>query len=626
MTARLPADVNDFLTRISIVDAVTPELCRALTQRADAAPLLSTLCNTTPIMIEAEDSEWMRIHRLARAYLRTRFDTLPAVEQSALYSRAAQWLADHQFWEEAARHARRAGLDSLAFDLAERSMYELIIRGRYAKVMGWVGHVPEEVMKRRPRMCLAAGWALAMSERHDEAAQMVQPVLEGPDMKLADRCEAAVVTAAAAYFSDRLDDSAAILAPWADRDVGAAPHVRSAMANHLGAFAVLAGDPERGRELLKQRTSSVELGVSGWFDFYMGVSYLWEGRVVHAEQCLREALQRAERAIGRRGSLSSMLAAALAAALWERDETEEAMLLLTHRLDILERSGGPDALILGYVTAARGAALHGDEGRALDLLEALCAIGKAQEIPRFKIAGLAEQTRLHALKGHAQTCAKLVQRLDSIVPASVREGIGLLAPVMQLQVALARVYAMQAQRDWEGSCVALQGAAQTAERLQRGRDEIQIMLLRALAMKRLGQDGTSLFNEASGLAATFGLNHILADTHRDLVEWARDVDGPGSAQAGAPTASALREPATLAVTTGLQRGKIVPSPLLSLKERNVLQLVERGLTNKEIALGLGVTNETVKWHLKNLYAKLSVGSRRHAVHRARVLGIIESPG
>jgi LuxR family maltose regulon positive regulatory protein len=78
--------------------------------------------------------------------------------------------------------------------------------------------------------------------------------------------------------------------------------------------------------------------------------------------------------------------------------------------------------------------------------------------------------------------------------------------------------------------------------------------------------------------------------------------------------------------TGLseaQRVRIVPSPLLTLKERHILQLLERGLTNKEIALGLGVTDETVKWHLKNLFAKLGVGTRKHAVHKARMLGMLE---
>jgi LuxR family maltose regulon positive regulatory protein len=45
------------------------------------------------------------------------------------------------------------------------------------------------------------------------------------------------------------------------------------------------------------------------------------------------------------------------------------------------------------------------------------------------------------------------------------------------------------------------------------------------------------------------------------------------------------------------------------------------MSNKLIARTLDISNETVKWHLKNLYLKLSAGTRKHAVDRARLLGI-----
>ena len=37
---------------------------------------------------------------------------------------------------------------------------------------------------------------------------------------------------------------------------------------------------------------------------------------------------------------------------------------------------------------------------------------------------------------------------------------------------------------------------------------------------------------------------------------------------------------------------------------------------------MDVSDETVKWHLKNLFSKLSAGTRRHAVDRARMMGLI----
>ena len=43
---------------------------------------------------------------------------------------------------------------------------------------------------------------------------------------------------------------------------------------------------------------------------------------------------------------------------------------------------------------------------------------------------------------------------------------------------------------------------------------------------------------------------------------------------------------------------------------------------KEIAVALGISVETVKWHLKSMFAKLDANSRKHAVTRARTLGVI----
>ncbi|MNT70206.1 Response regulator protein VraR [compost metagenome] len=56
-----------------------------------------------------------------------------------------------------------------------------------------------------------------------------------------------------------------------------------------------------------------------------------------------------------------------------------------------------------------------------------------------------------------------------------------------------------------------------------------------------------------------------------------------------------------------------------LKEREVeiLELLAQALPNKKIARALGLSTQTVKWHLKNIFAKLAVRSRDEAVARMR---------
>jgi DNA-binding NarL/FixJ family response regulator len=55
---------------------------------------------------------------------------------------------------------------------------------------------------------------------------------------------------------------------------------------------------------------------------------------------------------------------------------------------------------------------------------------------------------------------------------------------------------------------------------------------------------------------------------------------------------------------------------LSAREREVLDLVVHGFSNKEIADRLSVTVEAIRWHLKRIYQKLHVHSRTSAALKA----------
>jgi DNA-binding NarL/FixJ family response regulator len=61
---------------------------------------------------------------------------------------------------------------------------------------------------------------------------------------------------------------------------------------------------------------------------------------------------------------------------------------------------------------------------------------------------------------------------------------------------------------------------------------------------------------------------------------------------------------------------------LTERELEVLRLVARGLSNKEVARAIGRTDETVKIHLKNVFAKLDVADRTEAVTVALTRGLI----
>jgi two-component system, NarL family, nitrate/nitrite response regulator NarL len=87
-----------------------------------------------------------------------------------------------------------------------------------------------------------------------------------------------------------------------------------------------------------------------------------------------------------------------------------------------------------------------------------------------------------------------------------------------------------------------------------------------------------------------------------------------SAMAGGTTMFLPRTPSG----SGPERGP-TPADTLTLRERELMELVAQGLSNRQIGSRLGITEGTVKRHLRNIFDKLGATSRLDAVNRVQPL-------
>jgi len=76
------------------------------------------------------------------------------------------------------------------------------------------------------------------------------------------------------------------------------------------------------------------------------------------------------------------------------------------------------------------------------------------------------------------------------------------------------------------------------------------------------------------------------------------------------------------LATRVLKGMRSPRPKLTDREIEVLRLLAKGSTNREIARALFVTEATVKTHLTHIFTKLDVDSRSRAIHVAQETGLI----
>ncbi|MGO9943936.1 MAG: LuxR C-terminal-related transcriptional regulator [Rhodoblastus sp.] len=614
-----PEDVA-VLTRVSILDDLHPDLCRFVLGSHEGGRL-ERISSDTAVFVAAENTEWFRMHSFVRNELRRRFANLSSEEQSELHARASLWLAERGMAEAAALHALASGASERAYELAERSLYEALIhRGRQGAVENLLARIKTEEFDKRPKLLLTKAWSLAISERHEEASNVVSRLLARPDVSDALRCECALVLSGGAIFADDPDAFARLHDPWAKAPPLTDPILLHVHANRSGFRMLIEGNPPMARLRLKQ-SPQYETGVahaylSRWTDFICGLSYLWEGQISTLEQSLPARLAQIEDELGRRHPLAAMTAALLATAFWESGRPDAAEALLANRLDVLERSGAPEAVLLGYRTLARISSAKGAEGQALEFLGGLHAIGQARNLPRLRIASLADEVRLNSHRFRASTCAGLCARIDELLadeslPQGLfwRRNVGLLADTAQ-------AYARIAARDWTGALGPLLRAEEAAQKMRLGRLRIELLGLRAFVLSRTGQDSIDLLREAVDLARSHGLQRVFADAHPALGVWVEEVAGGRGGEETRLTADPARIVAPAAA------GRAAPSSALTPKERQVLELLGQNFSNKEIGNAMQVGEETIKWHVKNLFSKLNAASRKQVVMRARLLGFL----
>ena len=77
------------------------------------------------------------------------------------------------------------------------------------------------------------------------------------------------------------------------------------------------------------------------------------------------------------------------------------------------------------------------------------------------------------------------------------------------------------------------------------------------------------------------------------------------------------------LSTPPSQGDDAPVESLTAREHDVLILLGEGLSNRDIAARLGISEHTVKFHLASIFGKLGASTRTEAVQRGLRLGVIE---
>lgn len=607
MLATLDPATQDFLLAVAPLERLHPELCALLTGRADAAALLARLQEQTPILLAVEGQEWSRLHAVVRHALRARFDALPEARRQSLHWQAAQWLQQRELLDEAAAHALAAARDASAYDWIARGLHDMVLGARFAPALHLLDSLPAEALAQRAELGLAAAIANTLTYRHELARHQLE-ALAGTALSAAQCFELAQVRGALAHYADDYATLAEIAATVGAVPEETSPAIRAAHLNLVAGLALHRGNTAAARFELRRHEwpapgQALDYGQC-YAQFFRAYTEWLDGRVFEAESHLAPQRAAIEARFGRRSAPASLHAALHAAVLWDRDQTDEAELILADRLDIVERTGSPTAIALAYRTLIRAAGRREARARSDELVGNLSELGARRELPRLVLIALDEQLRAETAAGRRSAALATLERMQRFRQDTALLDRHDLATRSDLGLALALARTALAQGDADSAAAALSNARRLMGPTWPWRERLECQVLDLVLAQHRRQPPPESEAALRERATELGWARLFADS------WPAWGAAPVASATSAPVAPARVPQAAL------------HSVLLTDKEREVLSMLARNYTNKEIARALDIGDETAKWHVKNISGKLNAGGRRHAVERARLLGLL----
>ena len=582
-------EAQSFLLRTSVAERLTPDLAALLTEDRRAGERLDDLERSGIFLVDTNDDGWYRYHALfadlLRATLRRRDPDLVL----EIHGRAARWLMANGRPADAERHARLAGDWPLVGRLAIDRWLAATLDDT-GLVPDPNAHVPARAIRETPALALVAA-AQACRSGDRDAADLHRDHLDtvlGPIPVRADRSSGGLqrhlldlAHGWAFGADDRAATAAGALASADDIDAGTSS-VRRLARLRAAEQATDGGRFDTAVAALDQLTSGPDE------DWMAAEAAALAALVTAAVGSPSEASRRVASVLGLRDGLdthpTSRRAAHLAASIAcaQRGERRTAGI----HLDEATASPGPASRLLQAVTAAVRAALGPARSSStwLDSTTAAHPLAAQALIACGALEVVDPDRRVVAVGGAAeQAVVRARQDLARHAPAAARRGLGRVLrrdhPAVHVRTLIEALVLSVVASD---ACQDLAGAAAHLE----------------VALDLVADSGVRAPLLDHGPALTSVIDRVDLTAHRGLLLELRDHLQKGGGQAARPV------------------------EVLTDRETAVLQHLPTLMSNAEIAAGLHLSINTVKSHLKAVYRKLGVDSRRDAVLRARELELI----
>jgi LuxR family transcriptional regulator, maltose regulon positive regulatory protein len=650
---RQPPSVQTFLLHTSLLERLSAPLCDAVLQQTDSQEILEFLERANVFVVPLDGQRrWYRYHALFAEALRSRLEQTEGEVISTLHLRASRWYAEQGSLTEAARHAISAQDWPRVADLIEQEYAFIWGSSEHAMVRRWLEKLPGEIVRSRPRLCLAYAKTLFMVAPYTtmerwlyDAETALQATLPAPMNETAttgaspspQRNEqdnllgeiAAYRAIITGYYLGEGHATLALcqeaLAHLAEENLLARAEVAYAQSLAFHSFGDIVAAVQCVREATTLAQAAGDISSTILYMSRTAYSLLLRGKLHEAVQVTEQAALLGTTPVGLPHAMVCWASIFHADVLREWNRLDEALDLVLQAVRLSEQTETVVALYLGYTELMRVYLARGEMEAAHSAFQHAEEVLEKTFSPYRRDAYLiVDWVQFWLASGESARATHWAREL--------LQQTGVHSPFAREREDVAHARIVLAQKRPMEALALLEPLGSGAEKQERWSHVIEIKVLQALAhsMRDEELEAFTLLAQALQLAEPEGYIRRFVDEGSQMAVLLTRLRNQQRKQGPTPyldtVLAAFRQDGTTPEHQPEAAGqRTTVQPLLdplSERELEVLHLLVRGDSNQEIAEGLVITIDTVKRHVSNIFSKLGVHTRVQAVGRARALGLL----
>jgi LuxR family maltose regulon positive regulatory protein len=631
---REPREMQMFLLETSILERLCASLCDAVRDvsggnRTQSQALLRRLERENLFIVPLDGRRhWYRYHRLFSDLLQMRLQGSSPGSIPGLHRRASEWHKEHGIIQAAVHHALSCGDDQFAGDMVERYSQEMLLRSETVTFLGWVRALPHAQIRARPRLAIYRAWSLLLQGAPLSVVEAgIDDSRSGHGPPGSSQSLEAFILLCQGHLEGGRDLAEEALRLLPDDEI----FLRDFATTCAAGARISLGEVSEGMRLLNQAAESTRLTGNRAATVLM-LCELAELRMKQLELDAAEGLYQRALQIGTPEDasplpISGRALIGLGGIALERFDLDSAERLLLEGIELASGWSLISALD-GYLSLATLYDLRNADSPLQATLKTLHDLSRRFDASEFDdIIVMMLEARVNLRRGNLQAVRKWAEE------RGLARAPGQRPSQYGLQQMETKIYKYElpiiarwriADGQYEEALDALTELVSLAEGSHRPFLLVEAEILRARIHDLLGnrEAAVAALGRALAISAPERLRRLFLAENDDI---SRLLEA-GRSEWADPQVCNLADDLIARMEKYKPSEEASPTnevpEALTPRELDVLRLLPSGLSAQEIGDQLVISVNTVRSHMKSIYAKLSVHSRHEAVLLASQLDLL----